>query len=183
MLNLSPQQKHFLQRLRHCQLIPSLRQFADQEQFEFNFLKGLLSSGLVDAYVTLRPLVEMTAQWQLTPKGEGVSPQLPGVALAQLLLQGQTDAAQLQQTLGEAFSPEYAGLKNLRAIDWYPGEEGKQIQILSIEALEALQARQQVFRTLCEQTQGKQRSLPLMESPDLTALAEQGFVVAVKGDD
>ncbi|MFZ9739586.1 MAG: phenylalanine--tRNA ligase subunit alpha [Prochlorotrichaceae cyanobacterium] len=187
MLNLSPQQKHFLQRLRHCQRIPSLRQFADQEQFEFNFLKGLLSSGLVDAYLSVRALEERTSQWQLTPKGEGVSPQLPGVALAQLLLQGQTDAAQLQQALGEAFSPEYAGLKNLRAIDWHRGEEGKRIQILSVEALEALQARQQVFRSLCEslseQTQGKQPSVSVLDSPHLEALVEQGFAVAVKGDD
>lgn len=176
MLNLSPKQTQFLQRLRHCHSIPSLREFCQQEQFEFNFLKGLLSSGFLDSYVTVHPLSDTTPHWQLTPKGEGLSPTLPGIRLAQLLLEGQTDTSRLQGELEEAFGTEYASLKNLNAIDWQPGEVGKRIQILSVTELEAIQARQELFCTLGSQPQ------PLT-SPHLAVLEAQGLIVAVNPDD
>jgi phenylalanyl-tRNA synthetase alpha chain len=186
---LSPKQTQFLQRLRHCQLIPSLRQFCEQEQFEFNFLKGLLSSGLLDAYVRVRSLPNLTPHWQLTAKGEGVGPTLPGVRLAQLLLGGERDASGLQRELGDAFSVEYASLKNLNAIDWQRGEAGKQIEILSVAELEAIQARQHLFASLYAALEPQPLALPQTStqtsqiSTQVAILEAQGLIVAINPDD
>ncbi len=176
--SLSPKQTQFLQRLRHCQVIPSLRRFCEQEQFEFNFLKGLLSSGLLDTYVGIRSLPNLTPHWQLTPKGEGLGTTLPGVRLAQLLLEGKTEAAELQRELGEGFGVEYASLKNLNAIDWQRGEAGKQIEILSPPELEAIQARQALFATLVSAPEPQ-----ALTSPQVEILEAQGLITAVNPDD
>ena len=88
---------------------------------------------------------------------------MPGVRLAQLLLEGKTETAELQRELGEGFGVEYASLKNLNAIDWQRGEAGKQIEILSPQALEAIQARQSLFTLLVSAPEPQPLTSPQVE--------------------
>jgi phenylalanyl-tRNA synthetase alpha chain len=183
---LSGKQKLFLQLLRGCQNIPSLRQFCQQEAIDFNFLKGFITSGLVDDYLRVIRHPVVPEVWQLTPKGESLQGQLPGAALVPSLLQGQTQVADLQEQLGDAFSSHYGALRKAQLVDWEPGEQGKNIQLLDRSGLVAVQERQRVLTAI---VQGQTLS---SFSPELSpeqwktlteALGEQGWITAVAPED
>ena len=196
---LSGKQKRFLQLLRGCQDIPSLRQFCQQEAIDFNFLKGFITSGLVDDYLQVTRHGAVSDVWQLTPKGEGLQGQLPGAALVSLLLQGQTQVADLQEQLGEAFSTHYGALRKAQLVDWEPGEQGRNIQLLDRSGLVAVQERQMILTAIVQGQPLASLSVVSLSAASLitepgqtatdaltaalVALVEQGWITAVTPED
>lgn len=184
---LSPKQQQFLQQVQQHQTIASLRAHCLTQQFDFNFIKGLLLSGVLDEYVRYQDLIEET--WQLTEKGQALQGQIPGAALAAKLLIGEVDLAQLQAKLAETFSIEFGALRKAQAVVLKTEASHKTIEILNPEILASYAERQQCFEAIAQASVDNPAGLALdgtfsnNREGDLDWLSQQNYIVLAKHED
>ena len=166
---LTGKQQQFIQILQQQSQVDSLRSLCEQHQFDFNFIKGFLLSGALAGYVQWQENAEKT--WGLTPKGKDLKGLIPGVTLAERLLDGITDVPTLQADLGDRFSLNYGALRKVQAVDLQGQSDRKTVQVLNAAVLGQYRQRQQTFRTIVE-------GQPLSEAatPNLDWLDDQGYI-------
>ncbi|MEO0826393.1 MAG: phenylalanine--tRNA ligase subunit alpha [Cyanobacteria bacterium J06642_9] len=145
---LTGKQQQFIQLLQQQPQVNSLRSLCHQHKFDFNFIKGFLLSGVLDDYVQWQENTEET--WGLTPKGKDAEGVIPGVMLAEKLLNGITKVPTLQADLGDRFSINYGALKKAKAVDLKAEGNTKTVTILNPSVLEQYRQRQQVFSALSQ---------------------------------
>lgn len=137
---LTGKQRYFVQLLQRQPVVASLRSLCADHHLDFNFINGFLLSGVLEGYVQWQEHSHQT--WSLTPKAEGVGARLPGVALADQLLQGVRDRAVLQATLAKDFSINYGALRREQAVDLQDGDGEGTVIVLKPAVLAAYQQRQ-----------------------------------------
>jgi phenylalanyl-tRNA synthetase alpha chain len=142
--------------------VPSLRDFCQQHELDFNFVKGFLLSNTLHDYIQIQALSGQT--WILTAKGQ--SGDIPGFALAEQLLQGKVQFEALQAELGESFSANYGALRKENAVDIDTQDGTKVITVLRSPVLESFRQRQAALNALAD-----------AETPQLQWLAEQGLIM------
>ena len=167
LLQLTGKQRQFVALLQPQTQVESLNGFCVQHGFDINFINGFLRSGALDGYVRWQEQAHQT--WALTPKGNALDGQLPGMALADRLLAGVTDRATLQAKLGTAFSHNYGALRREQAVDLADGDGEGQVVILKSAVLVAYQQRQAILSQIA---QGE--GVPASASLDW--LQQQGYV-------
>ncbi|NJL47291.1 MAG: phenylalanyl--tRNA ligase subunit alpha, partial [Leptolyngbyaceae cyanobacterium SM2_5_2] len=166
---LTGKQRQFVQLLQKQQRVESLRSLCIQHGFDINFINGFLRSGVLDGYVQWQ---EHTQQaWVLTPKGDELEGQLPGFALAERLLQGVTDRAQLQAELGSAFSLNYGALRREQAVDMADGTNEGIVVVLKSAVLAAYQQRQAALTAIA-----KGNPAEPLATASMDWLQQQGYV-------
>lgn len=148
LLQLTGKQRQFVELLQRQPQVESLQLFCTQHGFDINFINGFLRSGALEGYVQWQEHRQQT--WALTSKGEDLAGVLPGFPLAERLLQGITDRAQLQADLGSAFSLNYGALRREQAVDLADGDGEGQVLVLKSAVLAAYQQRQAVLRAIAE---------------------------------
>jgi phenylalanyl-tRNA synthetase alpha chain len=146
---LTGKQRQVVQHLQtRCSVVlshlPSLRDFCQQHELDFNFVKGFLLGGALDEYVQTQALSD--GAWVLTAKGQ--SGDIPGFALADKLLQGMTQIEELQAELGQAFSLNYGALRKENAVDMETRDGMRAIAILAPQVLENFRQRQAALRSI-----------------------------------
>jgi len=176
LLQLTGKQRQFVQLLQQQQRVESLRLFCAQHGFDINFINGFLLSGALDGYVQWQEHSQQS--WSLTSKGEDLGGLLPGVALAERLLQGITDRAQLQADLGPAFSLNYGALRREQAVDMVDGENEGLVVVLKSAVLVAYQQRQIALEAIAKDNPAEE-----LPAASLEWLQQQGYVTCrVKSD-
>lgn len=170
LLQLTGKQRQFVALLQQQTQVGSLNGFCAEHGFDINFINGFLRSGALEGYVQWQEQSHQT--WRLTPKGEGLNSQLPGMALAERLLGGITDRAILQGALGTAFSLHYGALRREQAVDLADGYGEGQVVILKSAVLVAYQQRQALLTQIAA---GQGAVDPTSASLDW--LQQQGYVV------
>jgi phenylalanyl-tRNA synthetase alpha chain len=148
LLQLTGKQRQFVHLLQRQQRVESLRSLCTHHGFDINFINGFLLSGALEGYVQWQEHRQQT--WALTAKGEDLAGVLPGFPLAERLLQGICDRAQLQTELGAAFSLNYGALRREQAVDLVDGEGEGKVVILKSAVLAAYQQRQTVLAAIAE---------------------------------
>ncbi|MEB3272671.1 MAG: phenylalanine--tRNA ligase subunit alpha [Prochlorothrix sp.] len=147
---LTPKQQAFLEQVRAWGTVNSLRQFCQAQEIEFNFAKGFCLSGLVTDWLTVEEQAD--AQWHLTPKGRqrsAAAAPVPGCTLAELLAQGVTQMAELQEQLGDEFAGEFSVLQQIGAVICDATTAGgASLSIANRAALDRLSTAQTLFQTL-----------------------------------
>ena len=83
---LTGKQRYFVQTLQRQPVVASLRSLCAEHHFDFNFINGFLLSGVLEGYVQWQEHSHQS--WSLTPRATATGARLPGVALAEQLLQG-----------------------------------------------------------------------------------------------
>ncbi|HSM82496.1 MAG TPA: phenylalanine--tRNA ligase subunit alpha [Nodosilinea sp.] len=171
LLQLTGKQRQFVESLQRQQRVESLRSHCAQARFDINFINGFLRSGALDGYVQWQEQTQRT--WVLTAKGEELGGVLPGYALADQLLAGQTDRATLQSALGSAFSLNYGALRREQAVDLVDGDGEGAVAVLKSSVLGAYQQRQAVFSAI-------QTGQPLHDgaASSLEWLQQQGYITS-----
>lgn len=151
--------------------VTSLRAFCAEHRLDFNFVKGFLLSGVLAEYVAYTEQAQI--RWTLSDKGAALEGQLPGVALAEHLLQGMSRVDQLQQHLAEAFSVNYGALRKEQAVDLQtlPATATKIVRVQRPEVLQLYQERQTVFAAITQH-----KSVP-PDTPHLDWLQDQGYIL------
>jgi phenylalanyl-tRNA synthetase alpha chain len=164
---LTGKQRQLIQSLQPLQRIESLRSHCADHALDFNFAKGFLLSGVLSGYVQWQEQDHKT--WVLTPKGEELAGQIPGIALVDKLRRGVTEVETLQTLLGPAFSIHYGALRKAQAVDMQTltPESPRLIVVLKPEVLDLCRRRQDVFETLPN---------PVADTPELAWLEHQGYV-------
>ncbi|QQE64984.1 phenylalanine--tRNA ligase subunit alpha [Leptolyngbya sp. BL0902] len=168
-LQLTGKQRQFVALLQPHTQVDSLNQFCAQHGFDVNFINGFIRSDALEGYVHWQEQTHPT--WKLTTKGQALGGQLPGMALAERLLQGQTDRRTLQAELGSAFSLHYGALRREQAVDLADGDGEGQVVILKSAVLAAYQQRQAVLAHI---TAGQESAA--LPSASLDWLQQQGYV-------
>lgn len=178
MLNLTQltgKQRQFLQLLQTRDRVSSLRSLCKQHGFDFNFIKGFLLSGALDGYVQRKDVTE--TGWSLTSKGQDLEGTIPGVQLAELLIQGILSLSNLQEQLGEKFSVNVGALRKEQAIELQDVGGEKQIRVAKPDVLALYRERQSIFVAIA---QGE----PISEmSPHLDWLQKQSYVMQTVDQD
>jgi phenylalanyl-tRNA synthetase alpha chain len=165
---LTGKQRQFVQILQQQPVVESLRSLCVHHSFDFNFIRGFLLSGTLDGYVQWQEHSEAT--WVLTPKGKSLNGQIPGVRLAALLLDGQTDRDHLQAQVGDTFSQSFGALRKAQVID-LQADDDHRITLLAPDKLGQYQERQQVFDAIASA-----QPLPPNSEPCLDWLRQQGYI-------
>lgn len=168
-LQLTGKQRQLVALLQPQSQVASLNQFCAQHGFDVNFINGFVRSGALDGYVLWQEHGNQT--WALTLKGIDLDGQLPGMALAERLLQGITDRAALQRELGATFSLHYGALRREQAVDLADGDGEGQVVILKSAVLAAYQQRQALLTQIAQGTEDVPPS-----SASLDWLTQQGYV-------
>lgn len=145
---LTGKQRQFVQLLQGQETIASLRSLCAANDLDFNFIKGFVLSGVLDDYVQSQAIAQ--EDWVITVKGEEIAGKIPGVALAEKLLQGVIEVSTLQQDLGEVFSINVGALRKEQAIALQEQGERKVIEVLKPELLLTYQRRQQAFEAIAQ---------------------------------
>ncbi|HIK46734.1 MAG TPA: phenylalanine--tRNA ligase subunit alpha [Leptolyngbyaceae cyanobacterium M65_K2018_010] len=171
LLQLTGKQRQFVQLLQQHEQVPSLRSLCLAQGFDFNFINGFLRSGALDGYIQWQEQRQQT--WALTAKGEDLAGVLPGFPLAERLLQGMTDRAQLQTELGPAFSLNYGALRREQAVELADGPGEGVVVPLKPAVLSAFQQRQAVLDAVASQ-----QALGQGSTASLEWLQRQGYVAA-----
>jgi phenylalanyl-tRNA synthetase alpha chain len=172
---LTGKQRQFLQLLQSLDTVSSLRSLCEEQGFDFNFIKGFLLSGALDAFVQRRDLVEI--RWGLTGKGQDLNGVIPGLELARELLQGTLDLATLQDQLGDRFSINFGALRKEQAVALQEANGTKTVQVLKPDIVALYPERQAVFKAIA---QGESISA---RSPHLDWLEQQSYVTEVVDQD
>lgn len=168
-LQITGKQRQFVALLQPHTQVASLNSFCAQHGFDVNFINGFIRSGALEGYVRWQEQTHPT--WKLTPKGQELAGQLPGMALAERLLQGMTDRRTLQADLGPAFSLNYGALRREQAVDLADGDGEGQVVILKSAVLVAYQQRQALLTQIAA---GQGAVDP--SSASLDWLQQQGYV-------
>ena len=174
LLQMTGKQRQFVALLQSQPQVESLNRFCAQHGFDINFINGFVRSGALEGYVLWQEQIHPT--WRLTAKGEDLGGQIPGMALADRLLNGITDRAILQAELGATFSLHYGALRREQAVDLADGEGEGQVVVLKSSVLAAYPQRQALFSQIA--------AGPLTVGQDETAsgtasldwLQQQGYV-------
>jgi phenylalanyl-tRNA synthetase alpha chain len=164
---LTGKQRHLLTQLQGQTTIPSLMFFCEEQNFDFNFAKGFILSGILDEYLEIQELLE--EKLSLTQKGLGLGGVIPGYELAIRLSAGMTEVEKLKEELGETFSINYGALRKIKAVDMRGQNSSQEIVVLSSDILDDIKARQTVFSAVIE---GKEIDL----TTQLDLLVKQSFV-------
>jgi phenylalanyl-tRNA synthetase alpha chain len=176
LLQLTGKQRQFVQLLQQQQRVESMRLFCAQHGFDVNFINGFLLSGALEGYVQWQEHSQQS--WVLTSKGEDLGGLLPGVALAERLLQGITDRAQLQAELGPTFSLNYGALRREQSVDMVDGENEGLVVVLKSAVLVAYQQRQMALEVIAKDNPAEE-----LPAASLEWLQQQGYVTRrVKSD-
>jgi phenylalanyl-tRNA synthetase alpha chain len=141
---LTGKQRQVVQLLQQRSHIPSLYTFCQQQNLDFNFVKGFLLGGALDVQVEEIP----NETWTLTAKGE--SGEVMGYPLAEQLLQGITQLDVLQTQLGQSFSLHYGALRKENAVDMETRSGVKTIEILDAAVLKRFRQRQTALQNLVD---------------------------------
>ncbi|MEB3289433.1 MAG: phenylalanine--tRNA ligase subunit alpha [Leptolyngbya sp.] len=169
LFQITGKQRQFVALLQGQTQVASLNDFCEEHGFDVNFINGFVRSGILEGYVLWQEQTHPT--WRLTPKGQALEGQLPGMALAERLLQGITDRGTLQAELGTAFSLHYGALRREQAVDLADGDGEGQVVILKSAVLVAYQQRQALL-THITAGQGKIDT----PSASLDWLQQQGYI-------
>jgi len=169
LLQLTGKQRQFVALLQSQTQVDSLNALCVQHGFDVNFINGFVRSGALEGYVQWQEQAHPT--WGLTPKGQDLDGQLPGMALAERLVQGITDRHTLQAELGTAFSLHYGALRREQAVDLADGDGEGQVVILKSAVLVAYQQRQALLTQIAT-GQGTVEA----HSASLDWLQQQGYV-------
>jgi phenylalanyl-tRNA synthetase alpha chain len=157
---LTGKQRQVVQLLQLQSQVPSLRNFCQQHDLDFNFVKGFLLSDSLRDYVQAQELSKQT--WTPTTKGRSG---VPGAALADRLLQGKDQFEGLQAELGEAFSANYGALRRENAVDIGTQAGTRVITVLSPQVLGLFRQRQAALNEIA-----------YAESAQIAWLAGQGLI-------
>ncbi|XGB43371.1 MAG: phenylalanine--tRNA ligase subunit alpha [Nodosilinea sp. LVE1205-7] len=137
---LTGKQRYFVQTLQRQPVVASLRSLCAEHHFDFNFINGFLLSGVLEGYVQWQEHSHQS--WSLTPRATATGARLPGVALAEQLLQGIRDRSLLQAALAQDFSVNYGALRREQAVELQDGDGEGTITVLKPAVLAAYQQRQ-----------------------------------------
>jgi phenylalanyl-tRNA synthetase alpha chain len=140
-----------------------LRSLCQDHQLDFNFVKGFLLGGALDEYVQVTAIANEA--WVPTAKGG----EIPGWALADLLLQGSGQWDALQAALGHEFSLNYGALRKENAVDLVMEGDGRVVKILDRQVLEAFQQRQSALLAVSQ-------AEPFQWNDTLDWLLEHGWI-------
>jgi len=166
---LTGKQRQFIQLLQQQPTVDSLRSHCARHGFDFNFINGFLLSGALDGYVEWQE--QSTETWVLTPKGEEVGGQVPGVALAELLMQGMRDRVTLQGQLGDRFSQNYGALRREQAVDLIDEGNTALVTVLKPGVLKDYVQRQQLFAAIAQGGSSDDQA-----AEPLSWLQQQGYI-------
>ncbi len=169
LLQLTGKQRQFVELLQQHHRVESLRSLCTHHGFDINFINGFLLSGALEGYVQWQEHRQQS--WVLTAKGEELRGQLPGFALAERLLQGVTDRAQLQAELGPAFSLNYGALRREQAVDMADGDNEGRVVVLKSAVLVAYQQRQLALAAIARSQPGEE-----LPAASMDWLQQQGYV-------
>ncbi|WP_353260106.1 phenylalanine--tRNA ligase subunit alpha [Prochlorothrix hollandica] len=168
---LTPKQQHFIQLLQQFAPVSSLRQLCRDQGLDFNFAKGFLLSGLLDPWVRLE--AQPSEIWEITPQGQRLQGHLPGDRLGQLLRQGFTTVADLQEQLGSDFSGEYGALHQAQGVTLVTDDHGiASLKITQPPVLEDLNRCQALFAAL----QADPSPTDQLDPEPLRWLQDQGWI-------
>jgi phenylalanyl-tRNA synthetase alpha chain len=166
---LTGKQRQFLLILQQQQTVESLRSLCTHHNFDFNFIKGFLLSGVLQEYVQWQEHSQTT--WVLTPKGKDLDGILPGFALAEQILRGTNHWTSLQVALGPAFSLNFGALRREAAVDVMGQGEEARMNVLKPGVLRDYATRQQVFEAVIQNA-----PVDPVNHVHLTWLQDQGFI-------
>jgi phenylalanyl-tRNA synthetase alpha chain len=158
---LTGKQRQVVQLLQQRSHIPSLYTFCQQQDLDFNFVKGFLLGGALGDFVQAEEIPNET--WALTAKGE--SGEVIGFALAEKLLQGITKLDILQSELGQSFSLHYGALRKENAVDMGTQNGIRTIEVLNTAVLKQFRQRQAALQNWVD-----------ADENDLDWLSEQGLI-------
>jgi phenylalanyl-tRNA synthetase alpha chain len=171
---LTGKQRQFIQLLQRLDQVPSLRSLCHTHDLDFNFVKGMLLSGVLDEYITRQEHTE--ERWELTPKGEELSGLIPGAVLAEKLLRGTSEVPDLQALLGERFSLGVGALRKEQAIQIQDRGDVKVIEVLKPDVLARYPQRQEVLGAIAL---GNQPT----DTAALDWLAQQSYITQIADTD